>query len=137
MDRAVEVLDSQEYRTKLSPITAVLADSIYKRGYDGQSVLNECERGIVNDHRIWWVRAESMVGFMNAYKKDTSKNEYLEAVHHIWDFCKAYLIDKHPGSEWFWEVDGKGVPFIEHGIVESWKCPYHNGRMCLELIRRG
>lgn len=133
----MEVLDLQEYRTKISPVTAALTDSVYKRGYDGHSVLNECENGIVNRHRIWWIQAESMVGFVNAYEKDTTKREYLEAVEHIWDFCKTYLFDNRPGSEWFWEVDENGIPYKEREIAGPWKCPYHNGRMCIELIRRG
>lgn len=137
LDRAVEVLDLQEYRTKISPVTVVLTDSVYKRGFDGHSVLNECENGIVNKHRIWWIQAESMVGFMNAYEKDAAKREYLEAVEHIWDFCKTYLFDKRLGSEWFWEVDENGIPYKEREIAGPWKCPYHNGRMCIELIRRG
>ena len=46
------------------------------------------------------------------------------------------MVDKRPGSEWFWCLDENGVPATRQPIVEPWKCPYHNGRMCLELIRR-
>ena len=45
------------------------------------------------------------------------------------------MVDKRPGSEWFWSVDAQGNPHHKP-IVEPWKCPYHNGRMCMELIRR-
>ena len=33
------------------------------------------------------------------------------------------------------QTDENGVP-AQKPIVEPWKCPYHNGRMCLELMRR-
>ena len=26
--------------------------------------------------------------------------------------------------------------YNEKGMVHAWKCPYHNGRMCLEMIQR-
>jgi mannobiose 2-epimerase len=77
-----------------------------------------------------------MVGFMNGYMKDKSKFQYLDAVNKIWEFVKEHIIDSREGSEWFWEVDVNGVPFSYKPIVEPWKCPYHNGRMCLEMIRR-
>ena len=46
------------------------------------------------------------------------------------------VIDKRAGSEWFWEVDPEGKPYEGRPIVEPWKCPYHNGRMCFEVIKR-
>ncbi|NCC94840.1 MAG: N-acylglucosamine 2-epimerase, partial [Opitutae bacterium] len=39
------------------------------------------------------------------------------------------------GSEWFWRLDEAGKP-ARMPIVEPWKCPYHNGRMCMELMAR-
>jgi mannobiose 2-epimerase len=49
---------------------------------------------------------------------------------------KENVIDKRPGSEWYWEVDSDGKPFVDRPIVEPWKCPYHNGRMCFEVMDR-
>jgi mannobiose 2-epimerase len=46
------------------------------------------------------------------------------------------VVDKRNGSEWFWEVNEDGSPILDRPIVEPWKCPYHNGRMCIEVIRR-
>ena len=46
------------------------------------------------------------------------------------------LVDKRPGSEWLSEVDEHAVPATRKPIVEPWKCPYHNGRMCYEMIER-
>lgn len=135
MDRALEVLAMPKYREKLGPITEKLADTIYHRAFDGHSVLNECENGVDNIHRIWWIQAEAMVGFVNAAEK-TSDNAYMEAAESVWKYIQEYIVDHRPGSEWFWEVDEKGNPYPGRGIVEPWKCPYHNGRMCLELIQR-
>jgi mannobiose 2-epimerase len=84
---------------------------------------------------VWWVQAEALVGFLNGYEKTPEKKEYFQATKDIWDYIKTYMIDKRTHSEWYWAVDVNGKP-IEKPIVEPWKCPYHNGRMCFETIRR-
>ena len=48
---------------------------------------------------------------------------------------KEHVFDKRNGSEWFYRVDKNGNPDKEEAMVEEWKCPYHNGRMCMEMIR--
>ena len=136
IDRGVEVLGEKEYEEKMTPITKDLTAQIYKIAFDGHSLANECEKGVVNTHRIWWVQAETVVGFLNGWKMNPDKPEYLEAVQNEWEFIKEYVIDKRSGSEWFWEVDENGNPYPGRPLVEPWKCPYHNGRMCFEVIKR-
>lgn len=136
IDLGVEVLKDPDYEKKLTLITKDLTAQIYKVAFDGHSLANECERGIVNTHRIWWVQAESVVGFLNGYQKDSSHGEYLDAALRQWEFILAHVVDQRSGSEWFWEVDETGSPYPDRPIVEPWKCPYHNGRMCIEILRR-
>ena len=136
IDRGVEVLGEKKYEEKMTPITKDLTAQIYKVAFDGRSLANECEKGVVNKHRIWWVQAETVVGFLNGWQKNPDKPEYLDAAKAEWNFIKEYVIDKRKGSEWFWEVDPDGKPYEGRPIVEPWKCPYHNGRMCFEVIKR-
>ena len=136
IDLGLEVLKSPAYDEKLAPITRDLTEQIYKTAFNGQSLANECERGIVNTHRIWWVQAESVIGFLNGYLKDDSRREYLEAAQKQWEFIQKHVVDVRQGSEWFWEVDEAGNPYPDRPIVEPWKCPYHNGRMCVEILKR-
>ena len=136
IDRGVEVLEDPKMEELLSPITRDLTAQIYKVAFNGHSLANECEKGVVNTHRIWWVQAETVIGFLNGYQKDPSKKEYLEAAEAEWQFIKDYVIDKRSGSEWYWEVDENGKPYPDRPIVEPWKCPYHNGRMCMEVMKR-
>lgn len=136
IDRGLEVLKDENYDKKLEPVVSTLEENVYRLAFDGNALYNECEKGVNDTKRIWWVQAEAIVGFLNAYTKNPDKMEYLEAVEKIWNYIKEYLIDKRPGSEWLSEVDEKGVPFTRKPIVEPWKCPYHNGRMCLEVIKR-
>lgn len=135
IDRGLQVLGDEAYCAKLYPITKTITKNIYERAYIDHSLVNEAECGVVDTTRIWWVQAEAIVGFVNGYQKEPEQEGYLNAAKDIWNYIKEYQIDKRNGSEWFAEVDKDHNP-IEHPIVEQWKCPYHNGRMCMEVIKR-
>ena len=136
MDRGVEVLNDPAYEAKMTPITKDLTAQIYKVAFDGHSLSNECEKGKVDTNRVWWVQAETVLGFLNGYRQSPEKQEYLEAAENEWKFIRDKQVDKRAGSEWFWLLDRDGNPVKGRPIVEPWKCPYHNGRMCFEIIRR-
>ncbi len=136
VDRGVSVLEDPVYAEKMAPITADLEQNIYDTAYRSHSLKNECERGVDNEWRIWWVQAESVVGFYNAWQKAPEKMYFREAAEDIWNFIKTCITDPREGSEWYWRTDEKGNPDLEKPIVEPWKCPYHNGRMCMEIMKR-
>jgi len=121
------------YETK--KYTSILVQTILTTAMDGNSILNECFLGKIDKRKVWWVQAEAIVGFVNEYEK-TGNEESLKAAHLIWEFIKEYMIDKRTGSEWYWDLDENNNPRSRKPITEPWKCPYHNGRMCLEIIRR-
>ena len=135
IDRALEVLGDEELNRKLQPMLLDLADTIYNKAYKDRSVMAEAENGVDLTTRIWWVQCESIIGFWNAYQK-TNESRYKEAAENIWQYVEEYLIDPRPNSEWYSEVDEAGTPSSRLPIVEPWKCPYHNGRMCLEIMKR-
>jgi cellobiose epimerase len=81
----------------------------------------------------WWPQTESVVGFFNAWQL-TKKEEYLNLANRSWEFIRKYIIDKKNG-EWFWGV-GKDLKPVSNDKVNDWKAPYHNGRMCMEMMRR-
>ena len=137
VDRGTDVLGDEAYKAKMAPITADLEQNVYETAYSAHSLKNECERGVDNEDRIWWVQAEAVVGFYNAWSKHPEKTYFRDAALDIWGFIKAHLVDPAPGSEWFWRTDAQGRPDLDKPIVEPWKCPYHNGRMCMEIMRRG
>lgn len=135
IDRGLAVLGDASYQEKMAPITDEITENIYERGFVAHSLLNESENGRKDTTRVWWVQAEAVVGFVNAWQKHPKETKWIEAAEEIWEYIKAYLIDKRPGSEWYWAVDEDGKP-LEKPIVEPWKCPYHNGRMCMEVLKR-
>ncbi len=135
--RGTDVLGDKKYGDKMLPIILDLTGQVYRTAFDGHSLANECEKGVVDENRIWWVQAEALVGFLNGYQLAPKHTEYLDAAKEEWEFIKAHLIDRRPGSEWFWDVNKEGEAVSGKPIVEPWKCPYHNGRMCLEVCKRG
>lgn len=135
IDRGLEILGDISYTEKISPITREITENIYNRAYIDHSLVNEAENGVVDTTRVWWVQAEAVVGFLNGYQKLPEQKKYLDAAEDIWDYIKNYMVDKRNGSEWYAELDKEKNP-IKKPIVEPWKCPYHNGRMCFEVIRR-
>lgn len=136
IDRGVEIMGDPKYIEKITPITKQLCEQIHLVALDRNSLYNECEKGNVDTKKVWWVQAEAVLGFINGYQKDKGKEEYLETAGKIWDFIKSYMIDKRDGSEWFNELYQDGTPIKTKEIVGPWKCPYHNGRMCFEVINR-
>ena len=135
IDRGLDILGDRAYTERLAPITETITENIFHRAYTDHSLVNEAENGVVDRTRVWWVQAEAVVGFLNGYQRHPEKKEYLAAAEDIWGYIRDHLIDRRPGSEWFSGLDEERRP-IQKAIVDPWKCPYHNGRMCLEVMKR-
>ncbi|WP_205512905.1 AGE family epimerase/isomerase [Longitalea arenae] len=82
----------------------------------------------------WWPQAEALVGFYNAWQL-SEQHEYLQYVYNTWAFIKQYIID-HRNGEWFWGINEDHSIMQQQDKVGLWKCPYHNARACMELLRR-
>ena len=134
LDRGAEVLEEEGVIKTIGEVTSIIANNIYERAYKEHSLMNEAEHGVVDETRVWWVQAETVVGFLNEWEKH-HEEQFYEGTLHVWQYIKDNMIDKRQGSEWYWALDKEHKP-IEKPIVEPWKCPYHNGRMCIEVIRR-
>ncbi|MBP3649800.1 MAG: AGE family epimerase/isomerase [Clostridia bacterium] len=136
LDWGCSLLEDKQLNAKVIPIFTEMAQNVYEKAYHGAGLYNECERGVDDKKRIWWVQAETVVGFMNAWQRNPEMKHFLKASQEVWEYIKEKIIDKREGSEWYWAVRDDGTPDNTREIVEPWKCPYHNGRMCIEMIRR-
>ena len=88
----------------------------------------------VDDDLHWWVQAENVVGWYNIYQH-FGDEQALEHALQCWDYIKNHLIDWEKG-EWYWSRHSDGTLNLDDDKAGFWKCPYHNSRMCLELIER-
>ncbi len=98
--------------------------SLYNEGLDGH---------IVDSRRVWWVQAEAMEGFLNAYQIG-GEARFLDASLACWQFVQKAIVDRENG-DWFWGVgdDYQPLDFEKSG---PWKTPYHNARACLGIAGR-
>lgn len=135
IDRGTRVLEDEVCRKSMDNITKDMAEEVFKVAYNGNCLNAENDRAKLNTMHVWWVQCEAMIGFYNEYQK-SGREEFAEASYEIWRYIKDKIVDKRPGSEWYAEVNDKGEPSNGKPIVENWKCPYHNGRMFFEMIRR-
>ena len=134
LDRACEVIGDKELTEKVSAMNKRIVANIAKIAYENNSLNNERENEKINKIRVWWVQAEAVVGFLNGYQK-YGIGKYREMSENIWGYIKAELIDKREGGEWISQIEEDKRP-TEKPVVDPWKCPYHNGRMCLEVLKR-
>lgn len=133
---AALVLGDEATRRKLQAVTLRIAGAATEGLNDRGALINErdWESGHRDESCDWWPQAEAVVGFYHAWQL-TGKEDWLNKARNSWQFIKQYLIDEEEG-EWFWSVSPDGNKDRVNDKAGFWKCPYHNGRMCLELIER-
>ncbi|MBO9600421.1 MAG: AGE family epimerase/isomerase, partial [Cohnella sp.] len=136
MCEAADVLGDEERIARVRREALAMADATLAEGIDADGgVFNEADgHGRMDDSKDWWPQAEAMVGFLNAFQL-AGDEKYLQAARNSWTFIKKYVSDPVNG-EWHWQVTREGVPVTSHPKVDPWKCPYHNGRACLESLER-
>ena len=94
----------------------------------------EKDDGHLIAEKHWWPQAEAMVGFLNAWQISGDDLWWQRSVM-AWTFIRQYL--KAPGAkEWYWGVLADHTPMPGQDKAGFWKCPYHNSRACLEILRR-
>lgn len=135
LDRTLDIIEDRELTSLCRPLTQMLCGKIYERAYMNHSLINECENGVDDEKRVWWVQAETVIGFINGYQRSMGHREYMEAAEDVFDMIMEKFVDRRNDSEWFHDLDKTLMP-LDGPIVEPWKCPYHNGRMTMEIIRR-
>ena len=120
---------------RIACMTDDLRGSVYARALKTDHMISDVMEGTVNETRVWWVHAEAVNGFSKGYVEQPDHPEYKEAALKVLKYIKCYFIDARSG-EWFNELDLNDKPVVKE-LAGPWKCPYHNGRMWLELIKAG
>jgi mannobiose 2-epimerase len=135
MCEAANVLNEPDLQATVHAAALGLAESVLARAIDAEGgVVSELRAGAVVDHRrVWWVQAEAMVGFFNAWQLDGDER-FLQASHACWAFIREHHVDpKHGEWRWYSALDTDAPETV---IAGAWKAPYHNGRALLEMLRR-
>ena len=136
LQEAAEIIDEGDLVEEVKHLSKKLAIAA-ARGLDTDGGL-WYERDIASNHLIkdkhWWPQAEAMVGFYNVWV-NTGELSYLQKSMDSWAFIQEYILDKKKG-EWYWGIQEDYSIMPGEDKAGLWKCPYHNGRACLELMKR-
>ncbi len=130
---AAQVLGETSVVDKVMPIVARVAE-VAKEGLraDGSMVYERHANGETDTDRHWWVQAECVVGLMWLAKFHNDVEAEAEAMK-CWEYIKSQIID-FDGGEWWWSRREDGSINMSEDKAGMWKCPYHNSRMCLEVL---
>ena len=136
LTRAAEVTGDADLLAETRSTAVRMAEATLAHGVDADGGLFDQMdmAGSLNDDKHWWPQAEAVVGFLNAYEI-CADERFVQAAMDTWSFIKHAIID--PGRQgWFFRVDRAGRPYSSENKVGPWNCPYHNVRMCLEVMTR-
>lgn len=136
---AAEVLGNeqllQRVKTESTKMSNAAADGFTDLG--GMIYEYDPQTGHADNDRHWWVQAESVVGFYNQFQL-SGEEMWRERSILSWAFIHKYIVA--PNGEWYWSAVPVGTNDFRPNTTDDragfWKCPYHNGRMCMEIIER-
>ncbi|WP_347160073.1 AGE family epimerase/isomerase [Pontibacter chitinilyticus] len=133
---AAEVLGNEVILEKAKALAVAMANATREGLQPDGSLYHELNKdeNHYDKHREWWVSAEAMVGFLNAYQL-SGDEEDLRTSLNAWHFAQDHLLDQENG-EWRWGVYDDYSPMLAEDKIGFWKCPYHNARACMEVVRR-
>jgi len=133
---AAETISKNSLREDVSGISVKIAEAAIE-GLDSDGGLwyeyNQKGNELFTQKHSW-PQAEAMVGWFNAWQI-SGDSDFLKKSLSSWQFVKDYIIDQELG-EWYWGVNANHSPMLAEEKVGIWKCPYHNSRACMEIIRR-
>jgi cellobiose epimerase len=133
---AANVLDNVNIIKRAREICKLMASANLEGLQEDGSIIYEKNNntGYINYERDWWVQAEGVVGYMNAFEV-TGNKKFLDNSVNCWNYIKENLID-HVNGEWFWGIKKDGSINRTDDKAGFWKCPYHNSRACMEMMHR-
>jgi mannobiose 2-epimerase len=138
---AAEVLGDQALIGRARELAVRMAQAVYEQGLDADgSIFYEASHSrIIDPNKHWWAQAEAVVGFYNAYQV-SGEEHFRAAACRAWEYIEDRVVDKVHG-EWHAKLKPDGAPWkaeedSDACLVGAWKCPYHNGRVCLEMMAR-
>ena len=136
IDEAARVLGDKVLLVKIQKICIAIAIAACDGLQPDGSLYYEMDKAIghLDKDRHWWVQAEGVLGFLNAWELSRD-DAWLVKAQNCWNYISDNIIDR-TGGEWFWSISDAGLPILSGDKAGFWKCPYHNSRMCLEIMMR-
>ena len=136
LHEAALVLGDENLLEKVENVVQKVAKASEKGLREDGSMIHEAnlDTGHVDDDLHWWVQAENVVGWFNVWQHFGDEEAFKKS-EKCWHYIKENLVDFDNG-EWYWSRHPDGSLNTVDDKAGFWKCPYHNSRMCLEIIER-
>lgn len=130
------VIGDLDILAQIEPLVKKIAEASEKGMQPDGSLIYEhwTDTGLTDRQRQWWVMCENVIGHVDLYQY-FGDHQALDTAWHCWQYIDSHLIDKEQG-EWIWSTDDEGRVNRHDDKAGFWKCPYHNSRMCLEIMER-
>lgn len=137
MMETAEVLGEPEAFRAARDTCVNMARTVLEEGFreDG-ALLTEYDpvTGEYSRYLSWWEQNEAVVGFLNAWEL-TGEEHFLDASLKCFEYINKHFIDHEKGG-WFPALNLEGEPLLRRPKLVGTICPYHNGRMSMEIIER-
>ncbi len=136
LQQAAEAQGDAALRKRARQDALNIAAAVYREGLDADGSLfyEGSPRGLVDTGKAWWVQAEAVVGFYNAYQL-SGVQCFRQASYRCWRYIQTKMVDRRHG-EWFKQLDRDGRPDRARYTAGPWDCPYHQSRTCFEMLAR-
>lgn len=82
----------------------------------------------------WWVQCENVIGHLDLFQYYGEYDDSFVAYRCLYEIQSSFIDEKE--GEFYWSLNADYTVNREDDKAGFWKCPYHNSRMCLEIIER-
>jgi mannobiose 2-epimerase len=135
----LEAAEVQGYPALVDQVRASalqIATAVYQDGLDkdGSLPYETGPQGLLDSDRSWWVQAEAVLGFYNAYQI-SGQRRFSQAAWRVWNYIQDNMVDRVNG-DWIKKLHQDGTLDDSSLKVGPWECPYHHSRACFEMLDR-
>lgn len=132
---SADLLGDQELIRRVRETAVKMAETVEEAIQPNGSIIYEKDlaSGHVNANRSWWAQSETIVGYLNAFEL-SGDEKFLDYSINCWRYTFDHHVD-HVNGGWFPNV--RETDETSWGDKAGhWICPYHNGRMAMEVAER-
>jgi mannobiose 2-epimerase len=133
LQEAAEAIKDKVIIDQIKQLSLQITDAVIDGVDEDGGLWNEKEGNSFIKEKHWWPQAEAMVGFLNAFQ-NSGNEKYFRLSYKSWQFIRQYI--KSPDGEWYWGIKPDHTIMKGQDKAGLWKCPYHNSRACLEIMKR-
>lgn len=133
---AAEIQGDQQLLAQVRETAVKIAEAVFRDGLeqDGSLPYEGNAQGLVDPQKAWWVQAEAVVGFYNAYQI-SGQEIFANMAYRSWKYINHKMVDRTYG-DWIKRLHRDGTPDTTSFKTGPWECPYHHSRLCFEMMDR-